>query len=414
MMAGTWIDVQSADGGTFKAYLAVPAAGTGPGLLVLQEIFGVNQNMRDVADLYAEEGYTVLAPDLFWRLEPGVELGHDEAGFAKAFDLYKRFDVAQAIKDVDSTLTVLRARPECDGKAGAIGFCLGGLLAFLTAARTSVDCAVSYYGVGIENFVAEVPNVKVPMAFHFGELDQFVPEAARTTVQTAFAGHPDIEIYVYPGCDHAFSAPGRPSFDKSATLMAHSRSLAVFRKTLGPKYDLSTLWEQHAAHEFATRDAEATMATMVAEPYVNHVPTMTGGVGHAELYRFYKYHFIPKTPADTKMTPVSRTIGTDRVVDEFIFSFTHDEEIDWLLPGIAPTGKKVEIPMIAVIRFRGDKLYNEHIYWDQATVLVQVGLLDPAKLPVAGVATARKILDETMPSNEMMTRWSDSERLAAE
>jgi carboxymethylenebutenolidase len=156
------------------------------------------------------------------------------------------------------------------------------------------------------------------------------------------------------------------------------------------------------------------MRTMVPEPYVNHVPTMTGGVGFTELLRFYKHHFIPTTPADTKMTPVSRTIGVDRVVDEFIFSFTHDEEIDWLLPGIAPTGKYVEIPMVAIIRFRGDKLYNEHIYWDQATVLVQVGLLDPAKLPVAGAATAHKILNESMPSNEMMTRWATSAPLAAE
>jgi carboxymethylenebutenolidase len=370
--------------------------------------------MRDVADLYAEEGYVVLAPDLFWRFEPGIELGYEEASFGRAFGYYQKFDVDLAIADADAALSVLRARPECTGKVGALGFCLGGLLAFLTAARTSVDAAVSYYGVGIENHAAEFAAVKCPMVMHFAELDKFVPEAARAAVAAGFADKPDVEIYLYPGCDHAFNAPERPSFDKSASLMAHTRSLALFRKAVGPRYDLSALWENHAALEFAARDAEATMRTMVPEPYVNHVPTMTGGVGFTELLRFYKHHFIPTTPADTKMTPVSRTIGVDRVVDEFIFSFTHDEEIDWLLPGIAPTGKYVEIPMVAIIRFRGDKLYNEHIYWDQATVLVQVGLLDPAKLPVAGAATAHKILNESMPSNEMMTRWATSAPLAAE
>ena len=122
------------------------------------------------------------------------------------------------------------------------------------------------------------------------------------------------------------------------------------------------------------------MKTMVAEPYVNHIPTMTGGVGYRDLLRFYKNHFIPKTPQDTKLIPISRTIGADRIVDEMLFCFTHDIEIDWMLPGVAPTGKYVEVPLIAIVRFRGDKLYNEHIYWDQASVLVQIGLLDPALL----------------------------------
>ena len=147
---------------------------------------------------------------------------------------------------------------------------------------------------------------------------------------------------------------------------------------------------------------------MVAQPYVNHIPTMTGGVGHDDLQRFYKYHFIPKTPKDTKLIPISRTIGADRVVDEMLFCFTHDIEIDWMLPGVAPTGKYVEIPLVAIVSFRGDKLYNEHIYWDQASVLVQIGLLKADGLPVAGVETARKLVDETLPSNTLMKRWSES------
>ena len=137
---------------------------------------------------------------------------------------------------------------------------------------------------------------------------------------------------------------------------------------------------------------------MVADPYVNHVPVMTGGVGARDLARFYANHFIPTCPKDISMVPVSRTIGADRVVDEMVVSFTHDVEIDWMLPGVPPTGRRVQIPLVAIVGFRGDKLYHEHIYWDQASVLVQIGLLDPKGLPVAGSETAEKLLDETRPS----------------
>ena len=151
------------------------------------------------------------------------------------------------------------------------------------------------------------------------------------------------------------------------------------------------------------------MKTMVASPYVNHIPTMTGGVGHDALARFYRNHFIPKTPKDTRLVPISRTVGADRVVDEMLFCFTHDMVMDWMLPGILPTGKYVEIPLVAIVNFRGPKLYHEHIYWDQASVLVQIGKLDPAGLPVAGVETARKLVDETLPSNTLMAAWASSE-----
>ncbi len=175
-----------------------------------------------------------------------------------------------------------------------------------------------------------------------------------------------------------------------------------------PEIDLVALWEAHCRHEFETRDVDATMATMVAAPYVNHVPTMTGGVGHDQLKRFYKYHFIGGNPPDTGLTPVSRTVGGDQIVDEMIFSFTHTSEVDWMLPGVPPTGRKVEIPLVAIVRFVGDKVAHEHIYWDQASVLVQVGLLDPIGLPVAGAETAAKVVDAARPSNELMTRWSSS------
>lgn len=176
-----------------------------------------------------------------------------------------------------------------------------------------------------------------------------------------------------------------------------------------PAHDLEALWEEHCRHEFETRDVDATMATMVAAPYVNHVPTMTGGVGHDKLKRFYKYHFIGNNPADTELRPVSRTIGADQIVDEMVFSFTHTSEVDWMLPGIAPTGRRVEVPLVAIVRFVDGKVAHEHIYWDQASVLVQVGLLDPKGLPVAGIETARKVVDKTQPSNALMARWASSE-----
>src|ERR1700686_4178525 len=287
-VAGQWIDIAAADGGAFKGYLTIPASGSGPGILLLQEIFGVNSSMREVADYYAEEGYVVLAPDLFWRLEPGIELGYSEADFNKAFGYYQRFDANQSIKDAADALKVLRARTECIGKVGALGFCLGGKLAYLAAARTDVDCAVSYYGVGIEADLGEAAKIQGPMVFHFAELDKFAPAEAREQIKQAFAKRPDVECYLYPGCDHAFAAPERASFNKPATLMAHSRSIALFRKVLGPQFDLSALWDRHTELEFAVRSAEQTMATMVAEPYVNHIRPMPGGVGYGAFLRFYK------------------------------------------------------------------------------------------------------------------------------
>jgi carboxymethylenebutenolidase len=167
---------------------------------------------------------------------------------------------------------------------------------------------------------------------------------------------------------------------------------------------LSKLWEQHVQYEFSTRNTEDTLATMVEAAYVNHIPVLTGGVGKDELREFYSKRFIPQMPPDTEMTPVSQTIGEDQLVDEMVFKFTHTIPMDWMLPGVAPTGKHVEVPLVAIVRFRDGKLAHEHIYWDQASVLVQIGLLDPAKLPVAGVESARKVLDPSLPANQLMKR----------
>jgi carboxymethylenebutenolidase len=246
------------------------------------------------------------------------------------------------------------------------------------------------------------------MVLHFAEHDDYVPASAAARARAAFAGRPDIRIHTYPGARHGFNRPDGGDYDKPAAGLAHSRSIGLLRKVIGPHYDLEALWEAHTTYEFGTRDVDATMRTMVADPYVNHVPVMTGGVGARDLARFYADHFIPKCPKDIAMVPISRTVGPDRVVDEMLVSFTHDVEIDWMLPGVPPTGHHVEVPLVAIVGFRGDKLCHEHIYWDQASVLVQIGLLDPEGLPVAGIEAAAKLRDETRPSNTLMKRWADS------
>jgi carboxymethylenebutenolidase len=167
---------------------------------------------------------------------------------------------------------------------------------------------------------------------------------------------------------------------------------------------LRDTWEAHMKGEFADKDVDETMRTMVEPAHVNHVPTMTGGTGFEAIRAFYGAHFIPKMPPDTAVTPVSRTIGETQIVDEMIFSFTHTVQMDWMLPGVAPTGRRVEVPLVAIIGFKDGKVQHEHIYWDQASVLVQLGMLDAKALPVAGAETARKVLDPGLPSNALIER----------
>jgi len=167
---------------------------------------------------------------------------------------------------------------------------------------------------------------------------------------------------------------------------------------------LRKLWEDHVRYEFSTHSTNDTLATMVDDAYVNHIPVLTGGSGQHELREFYSKRFIPQMPPDTEMTPVSQTIGENQIVDEMIFKFTHTISMDWMLPGIPPTGKRVEVPLVAIVRFRDGKLAHEHIYWDQASVLVQIGLIDAANLPVTGVESAHKVLDPTLPANALMRR----------
>lgn len=408
------IKINSSDGGEFAAYLATPARGRGPGLVLLQEIFGVNEYMRAIADWYAARGFTVVCPDLFWRQEPGVELtDKSEEGWQRAFALYRGLDEGKAVEDAAAALQHLRAHPACDGRVGAVGFCLGGKLAYLLAARCEPDCAVGYYGVGIEAALDEAANIHTPLMLHIAGQDQFCPPEAQTAIHAALAANPHVTIHDYPAQDHAFARPGGAHYDAAAAELANLRTLEFFVRHLtgetraAASPDLSALWDEHVKYEFATRDTEDTLRTMVADAYVNHVPVLTGGVGRDELREFYSRRFIPQMPPDTAMTPVSRTIGTERVVDEMVFEFTHTSKMDWMLPGVEPTGRHVRVPLVVIVHFRDGRLAHEHIYWDQASVLAQLGLIDATRLPVAGDESAAKVLDPSLPANRLMERAAD-------
>jgi carboxymethylenebutenolidase len=405
------IKITSVDNQQFDAYLALPSSGYGPGIVVLQEIFGVNDYMRQVCDWYAAHGFVAICPDLFWRQEPGIELtDKTEAEWQKAFQLYQGLDVAKAVEDSAAAVAFLRHHPACTGRVGAVGFCLGGNLAWLLSGRFDPDCAVGYYGVGIEKTLHEASGLAAPLMLHIAGKDQFCPPEAQVQIHDVLDSNSLVAIYDYPEQDHAFGRPGGQHYNSAAAELAHLRTLEFFVRHLAgegfanSQKVLSDKWDEHVKYEFATRDTEDTLKTMVPDAYVNHVPVLTGGVGHDQLREFYSQRFIPQMPPDTSMTPISRTIGVDRVVDEMVFEFTHTIKMDWMLPGVAPTNKHVKVPLIVVVHFRDGKLAHEHIYWDQASVLAQLGLIDESRLPVAGVATAEKVLNPQLPANELMKR----------
>ena len=186
----------------------------------------------------------------------------------------------------------------------------------------------------------------------------------------------------------------------------HKRGTTMPQQTLltTDEKRLNDAWEEHLRTEFSAHSADEAISTMVPNPLVNQVPVMIGGDGKEELHEFYAKYFLPQIPPDTEMVPVSRTIGQGRLVEEMVFRFTHTIPMDWMLPGIQPTGKRVEIALLVVVQFDGDKLAHEHLYWDQASVLVQLGLLQPAGLPIVGAEGARSVLDRSIPLNELLRR----------
>lgn len=230
----TDVTIRAASGGSFSAYLATPKSGKGAGIVCIQEIFGVNQVMRDIADGLAAQGYTAICPDLFWRIEPGIQLtDKSEAEWKRAFELFQAFDVDKGVDDLKATLASLRKHPACTGKAGTVGYCLGGRLAYLMATRSDADCNVGYYGVYIQNSLEEARNIKHPLMLHIAEEDQFVPKEAQAQIKAALQGHPQVTIHSYPGADHAFARIGGEHYDKAAAELANRRSAEFFRRHLG-------------------------------------------------------------------------------------------------------------------------------------------------------------------------------------
>ncbi len=231
-MPGHLIDIQ-ADGGSFHGFLARPDSGEGPGILVLQEIFGVNYVMRELCHHLAAAGYLALCPDLFWRQERDVELSDKTEGeWAKAFGFYQGFDVDQGIKDAAAAMDALRTTKGCSGKVGAVGYCLGGKLAYLMATRTTVDASVGYYGVGIEEALGEQGTIRKPHMTHIAEQDQFVPPEAQQAVKDGLADNALVTVHSYAGVDHAFARLGGAHYDQAAADLANGRTSAFFDQHL--------------------------------------------------------------------------------------------------------------------------------------------------------------------------------------
>ena len=222
-----------AEDGQFAAYVARPAQPNGPAIVVIQEIFGVNAVMRGVCDELASAGFLAVCPDLFWRIEPGIDItDQSEAEWKKAFELYNAFDVDAGVKDIAATIDQVRALPEVNGKVGAVGFCLGGLLAFLTATRTDADASVSYYGVGIEKHLVEADKLAHPLLMHIAEEDQFVPKEAQALILSQLKNHAHVEAHTYAGRDHAFARMGGEHYDAADAKLANGRTLAFFKQNL--------------------------------------------------------------------------------------------------------------------------------------------------------------------------------------
>jgi carboxymethylenebutenolidase len=232
-MAGKEISIAGKDG-TFMGYLATPTGGSGPGVVIIQEIFGINGWLRSVTDWLAGQGYMALAPDLFWKLDPGIQLDPTkEDEFNKGLELFGKFEADKGVEDIQATISTLRKMPGCTGKVGNLGFCLGGMLSYLTAARTDTEASSSYYGVGIENLLGEADKIKTPTILHIAREDGFVSREAQAKVEEGLKDHEHITIYAYEGANHGFCREtDEAHYKEDAAKLAHERTLDLFKNAL--------------------------------------------------------------------------------------------------------------------------------------------------------------------------------------
>ena len=220
--------------GSFMAYRADPAGGSGPAIVVIQEIFGVNKVMRDICDWWASQGYVAVCPDIFWRQEPGIQLtDQSQEEWNRAFELYQGFDEAKGVEDLQATINTIRNDSATSGRVGTVGFCLGGKLAYLCATRTDADANVGYYGVGIENALDEAGNITAPTMLHIAAEDGFCPKEAQEKIHAGLDGHTKVTIHDYAGMDHAFARVGGEHYDATAATTANDRSAAFFKANIG-------------------------------------------------------------------------------------------------------------------------------------------------------------------------------------
>ncbi|MEE2526623.1 dienelactone hydrolase family protein [Hyphobacterium sp. HN65] len=232
-MTSSTITIHSPDG-EFTAYRAAPKSGKGPAIVVLQEIFGVNKVMRDICDDLADQGYVAICPDLFWRIEPNVDItDKSQAEWDKAFDLFGKFNIETGLKDIAETVDLARRDKDGTGKVGAIGYCLGGLLAYLTACRTDVEAAVGYYGVNIPKYLQESENIHGHLMLHVAGKDQFVDAAAQKVMHDGLDDNPHVTLHDYPAQDHAFARTGGDHFDPEAADLANTRTRAFLQAHIG-------------------------------------------------------------------------------------------------------------------------------------------------------------------------------------
>jgi len=366
-------------GGAMPGLVDTHHSGSGPGLLLLCDVNTPDENLAARAALFADEGYTVLA-------------------------LGGTFDTG-AVRTAAKTLTSqaeATGEPVCvvhgDGAVAVIG------------AASEFAAIVAFDAPGLTAQADMLAALPCPVVLQFGTKNTPAAATAADALRTKINPANGSRVYAWPDAAPGFAFPGDPRFDSRLDSLAHTRTLEPIRRIVGPHYDYEALFAEHIRHEFETRDVDATMATMIDDPYVNHVATLAGGVGHDMLKRFYKYHFVEQNSRERFSTTVSVTPGPDRVAIELVVRFRHDQMLDRYFPGIAPTGKMVELATLLIVKFRGDKLCHEHIYWDQGSALKQIGVLETGDLPVAGPEAARKVLDEHLPSNIFMQdAWATSE-----
>ena len=353
-------------------------SGAGPGLLLLcGDVADDVASAR--ADLFAQEGYAVLS-------------------ILGAIDADTVSDAARR----------LAAMPESSG--GPVCVAHGEAVEGALAAAGSFRALVAFDPAPSTADSVPQGRLPCPVVWQLGTLDSPDAEQIAETLRGRVDGTDGSRVYAWPDAAPDFALPGLAAFDSRVDSLAHSRTLELIRRVVGPYYDYVALFAEHLRHEFETRDVDATMATMIADPYVNHIPTLSGGVGHDMLKRFYKYHFVQQNSRDRSSVTASHTLGPDRVVIELVVRFKHDQVLDRYFPGIPPTQQYVELATVLIVKFRGDKVCHEHIYWDQASALKQIGVLDADHLPVAGAEAAHKVLDEHLPSNVFMEEaWANSE-----